>query len=88
MILPKSIGALLHIATFAILASAADKLAFKSPHISNLKKAASGYPYLTVGSEVKISWSTDFEQTTLAVYQKVNGNVFVQLLAGMRLHFS
>lgn len=88
MVLPKSIGALLHIATFAILASAADKLAFKSPDFSSLKKAASGYPYITLGSEVKISWSTDFEETTLAVYQKVNGNVFVQLIAGMRLRFS
>lgn len=82
MLLPTSIRALLHIATFAVFASAAKSLAFNSPSFS--KVAASGYPYFNIGDSVKISWSTEFEQTTLLVYQKVkvSGKYFYELLAG------
>lgn len=81
MVLPKSICAVLHIATFAIFTQA-QRLAFNTPDFDNI--AASGYPVVEIGSRVIIRWDTNFDETSLLVYQEVNGRAVYEVLAGMR----
>ena len=83
MILPNSMCALLHIAIFAGFASAATKLAFTSPGFS--QKGPASLPYFSLGQKVKISWTTPFDNTTLILYQKRDGQEFPKVLAGMPL---
>lgn len=72
---------LLYILSFtAIFASAVD-LAFTSPGFNKI--AASGYPYFSVGQDVTVSWTTPWQQTTVVVFQNVNGKVYYDILAGM-----
>lgn len=82
MLLPRIPPAtLFHLITFAILASAID-LAFTKPGFNKI--AASGYPYFSVGEDVTVSWTTPWEETTVVVFQNVNGKVYYDILAGMR----
>ena len=72
--LPKSVYALLQIASFAVFASA-EKLAFKQPDLSLV--TGNSLPYYTVGENVNISWTTPFKHTTLIVYQQREDGTFV-----------
>ena len=67
----------------ALFASAVEALEFTKPGFNQV--ASSGYPYFSVGDEVDVEWTTQFDETTLVVFQRVsNGNVFYDTLAGKR----
>lgn len=77
-------GALLYV--LLLISSAAmtlaAKMAFTSPNFDK-KVAKSGYSYFMFKDEVEISWTTPFDKTTLAVFQKVKGNFYHEILASM-----
>ena len=61
----KSTCILSYIFTFAVFSSA---LKFVEPGLNSV--SGNGLPYYTIGQNVTISWTTEFEQTDLVVFQR------------------
>lgn len=74
-----NLPALLYLASFAI----AQDLSFVRPRFDDLETNHDGVAQLTAGENVTISWESEFEFTTLTVYQEVETNLFqAEVLAG------
>lgn len=74
---------ILHLATFGVLTSA-QSLAFLRPSFDRLDHSAIGLPEITAGQNLTIEWQSDFDLTSLLVYQSVaDGSVFrTDVIAG------
>lgn len=55
---------------------AARSLSFVRPRLDTLSTNEAGTPQLRAGDNITIEWDTDFEFTTLIVYQNVGRNLF------------
>ena len=76
--------ALLQLASL-ILSTSAQSLSFVRPAFDDLDTNADGQPRLDSGREVTVEWESEFEYTSLVVYQAVEEKVYLaQALAGMR----
>ena len=59
----------------------AQKLRFNSPDFGAV--SGTGLPYFTEGQDIKLSWSTSFESTTLSVLQSPEDKIYrIHIIAG------
>ena len=78
-------AALLQLASL-ILSTSAQSLSFVRPAFDDLDTNADGQPRLDSGRDVTIEWESEFEYTSLVVYQAVEENVYLaQALAGTHI---
>jgi len=77
--------ALLQLASL-ILSTSAQSLSFVRPAFDDLDTNADGQPRLDSGRDVTIEWESEFEYTSLVVYQAVEEKVYLaQALAGTHI---